>query len=132
MAPSPKVPISWGELLDKITILEIKSERIKSERALASVRQELAALSTVAGSIEGNHPALTQLRTELKRVNERLWDVENALREKEAFKIFDHEFVQLARSVYQQNDQRGRIKREINELLGSEFVEEKLYTAYEA
>ena len=129
--PSPKVPVSWGELLDKITILEIKLKRIKSEAAIASIRHELDALLAVAVDIEAKYPHLALLKQELRSVNEALWDIEDAIRGKEASKSFDREFIDLARSVYIQNDQRGRLKREINRLVNSEFVEEKQYTVYD-
>lgn len=129
--PSPKVPVSWGELLDKITILEIKLKRIKSETAIAGIRHEFDALLAVAVGIEAKYPNLALLKQELRSVNEALWDIEDAIRGKEASKSFDREFIDLARSVYIRNDQRGRLKREINRLVNSEFVEEKQYTAYD-
>ncbi len=129
--PSPKVPVSWGELLDKVTILEIKLKRISSETAIAGIRHELDALLAVAVDIEAKYPHLALLKQELRSVNEALWDIEDAIRGKEASKSFDREFIDLARSVYIQNDQRGRLKREINRLVNSEFVEEKQYTAYD-
>ena len=128
--PSPKVAVSWGELLDKITILEIKLQRIKSEKAIASVRHELDALLAAAVDIEAKYPHLAFLKKELRSVNEALWDIEDGIRGKEASKSFDQEFIDLARSVYIQNDRRGHLKREINRLVNSEFVEEKQYTAY--
>ena len=128
--PSPKVAVSWGELLDKITILEIKLQRIKSEKAIASVRHELDALLAAAVDIEAKYPHLAFLKKELRSVNEALWDIEDGIRGKEASKSFDQEFIDLARSVYIQNDRRGRLKREINRLVNSEFVEEKQYIAY--
>ncbi len=131
LEPSPKVPVSWGELLDKITILEIKLKRIKSEAAIASIRHELDALLAVAVDIEAKYPHLALLKQDLRSVNEALWDIEDAIRGKEASKSFDREFIDLARSVYIQNDQRGRLKREINRLVNSEFVEEKQYTVYD-
>jgi len=126
---TPSVPISWGELIDKITILEIKSEKLSSETARANVRRELAQLLTIATAVEKN-PALGPLRLELKRVNETLWRIEDDIREKEAAKNFDDQFIALARAVYHNNDERGRLKKEINRLLGSEITEEKQYTSY--
>ena len=129
-SPTPHVPISWGELIDKITILEIKRERLTSNVALTNVCNELAALEvTVRIAHEGN-PSLAILRSRLKKINEALWEIENKIRMKEALKSFDHEFIELARAVYVENDARGHIKRQINDLMGSEFVEEKEYTVY--
>ncbi|MGE5537859.1 MAG: DUF6165 family protein [Gemmatimonas sp.] len=126
---TPLVPTSWGELLDKITILEIKSERLTSETALRNVRNELSQLEAV-GTQAGNNPRLSDLRRALKVINESLWDIEDRIREHEASQLFDDEFIALARAVYRTNDERGRIKREINLLLSSELVEEKQYKAY--
>jgi uncharacterized protein YukE len=124
------VPVSFGELLDKIAILQIKSERIADEAKLANVRNELSALERTWMA----HPAaghdIARLRAELKAVNERLWDIEDAIRIKEKRQEFDAEFVRLARSVYFENDERARIKREINTALGSTYVEEKSYQDY--
>lgn len=126
------VPVSFGELLDKISILQIKSERMSDAAKLANVRNELNALD----STWATHPAAAQdiaaLRTELKAVNERLWDIEDDIRLKEKAQAFDEEFVQLARSVYIQNDERARIKKDINLALGSSYVEEKSYQDYRA
>jgi len=124
------IPISWGELVDKITILEIKSERVTSPAALTNIRRELELLSGIAGKIQDPRARLAALKRALKRVNEKLWTIEDRIREKEANRSFDHEFIELARSVYQNNDERGRLKRDINLLLNSELVEEKQYSAY--
>jgi hypothetical protein len=126
---TPTVPISWGELIDKITILEIKAEKLSSESARANVQRELAQLTTIASAID-KKPGLADLQRELKRVNEALWRIEDDIREKEAQKSFDDGFIALARSVYRSNDERGRLKREINRVLGSEITEEKQYTSY--
>ena len=126
---TPPVPISWGELIDKITILEIKAEKLSSESARANVQRELAQLTTIASAID-KKPGLADLQRELKRVNEALWRIEDDIREKEAQKSFDDGFIALARSVYRSNDERGRLKREINRVLGSEITEEKQYTSY--
>jgi hypothetical protein len=124
------VPVSFGELLDKISILQIKSERIKDAAKLGNVRHELNALE----SLWMAHPAaisdVIALRAALKQVNERLWVIEDDIRIKESRQEFDEEFVQLARSVYIENDERARIKREINLVLGSAYVEEKSYQDY--
>ena len=124
------VPVSFGELLDKISILQIKSERMTDEDKLANVRKELAALENTWMA----HPAagrdIARLRAELKAVNERLWDIEDRIRLKERDQAFDDEFIQLARSVYFENDERARVKKEINLALGSAYVEEKSYQDY--
>jgi Family of unknown function (DUF6165) len=127
---SPLVPISWGELLDKITILEIKTERLTSEAALKNVRNELARLSAIVLAQDTLDPKIATLKAALKRVNETLWQIEDDIREKEAKKTFDEEFISLARAVYRNNDERGRIKRDINTLMKSELFEEKQYAAY--
>jgi hypothetical protein len=124
---TPSVPVSWGELLDKITILEIKSERLRNPVALANSAHELALLRSVLAEVAEAPPVLATLREELIAVNRRLWDIEDDLRRKEATKTFDAEFIELARAVYRNNDQRSRIKRAINELLRSGIVEEKQY-----
>jgi hypothetical protein len=117
-------------LIDKITILEIKSERLTSPQALANVRREREVLEAVLRTIGSPYPRLRALRAGLYDVNGRLFDIENAIREREAQQQFDARFVELARSVYFVNDERGRIKREINSMLGSELVEEKQYVKY--
>src|SRR6266699_5328024 len=98
------VPISWGELLDKITILEIKSERLTSPAGLANVRHELQALCEIAAEIADHEGRLAAWKAALKTVNQALWDVENQIQAKEASKSFDQEFVELARSVYRSGD----------------------------
>ena len=125
-----KVDVSAGELLDKITILEIKSERIKDEAKLRNVRKELDLLRNIWAESPLSRSDISTQMEELKRVNESLWDIEDKVRLKEAAQTFDNEFVQLARSVYQINDKRSVIKRELNRLLGSELMEEKSYTDY--
>lgn len=128
--PEVSVPVSFGELLDKVAILQIKSERMQDPGKLANVRRELSALEKAWMA----HPAagrdIARLRAELKAVNERLWEIEDAIRLKEKAREFDREFVELARSVYFENDRRARIKKEINLALGSSFVEEKSYRDY--
>jgi hypothetical protein len=124
------VPVSFGELLDKIAILQIKSERMSDPAKLANVRNELVALETTWAA----HPAAAQdiaaLRAKLKAVNERLWVIEDDIRLKEKAQAFDDEFVRLARAVYFENDIRARVKKEINLALGSAYVEEKSYQDY--
>jgi len=127
---TPLVPVSWGELLDKITILEIKSARLTSGQALANVRDELARLSKIAATIERADDEIRDLKTALKQVNETLWEIEDRIRDCENKKLFDREFIELARSVYKNNDERARIKRRINMILKSELIEEKQYKSY--
>jgi hypothetical protein len=127
---SVSIPISWGELLDKVTILEIKSDRLTSPAALRNVRHELELLSQIADRAADCNRRLPALKTALKAVNEELWTIEDRIRDKEANRLFDHEFIELARSVYWNNDRRGQLKREINLLLNSDLVEEKQYTPY--
>ena len=130
MNKHPSIPVSWGELIDKITILEIKSERLTSKAALENVRRELTQLFPIASEAESLEPKLSALRAQLKRVNETLWGIEDDIRAKEAAKAFDADFIALARAVYRNNDERGRLKREINALLKSDITEEKQYSRY--
>ena len=125
-AETPLAPISWGDLIDKITILEIKSSEIAEEEARANVERELQMLREVAGS-QGSNDSIAALRSELKATNLALWRIENSIREKERAGEFDAEFIELARSVYKRNDERARLKWRINILLGSEIIEEKSY-----
>jgi len=122
----PAVPVSWGELLDKITILEIKRDRIAAPTARANILRELGVLARVAAAVEGVG-GLAALMFRLKAVNRDLWEIEDAIREEEARGRFGRRFVGLARAVYRTNDRRAAIKREINGLLGSALVEEKSY-----
>ena len=130
--PEILVPVSFGELLDKIAILQIKSERIGDAAKLANVRNELSALEKTWMA----HPAaggdVAKLRADLKEVNERLWEIEDDIRVKEKAQQFDADFIRLARSVYFENDERARIKKDINLALGSTYVEEKSYQDYRA
>ena len=129
--PDPHVPVSWGELLDKIAILEIKRHRLHAAPALANVERERAALWPALTLEPAGLPAgLSELRAALAAVNQRLWTIEDRIREKEAAQNFGADFVALARSVYRENDERGRIKQAINVLLGSGLREEKQYSAY--
>jgi uncharacterized protein YukE len=125
-----QVPVSPGELLDKITILEIKSERMADEEQLANVRRELALLNqTWAASVEAD-ATVERIHGELKRINEALWRIEDDIRDKERLHEFDDRFIELARSVYFTNDRRAAAKKELNTHLGSEIVEEKSYRDY--
>ncbi len=127
IAPIPMVPLSWGEVIDKITILEIKLARLSDEAARANVSKELEQLRGIAAPALAHIPALV---AELKTLNETLWDIEDRIRDHERSQNFDSAFVALARSVYRTNDGRGRLKREISRALGSGLVEEKSYRPY--
>jgi tetratricopeptide (TPR) repeat protein len=127
--PLLRVEISAGELIDKITILEIKSERIRDAAKLGHVRAELAALLTANGCCSHPSAELTALRDELRSVNEALWTVEDELRLCEQNQDFGSRFVALARSVYRHNDRRAVLKRQINVLLGSRLIEVKSYAS---
>jgi hypothetical protein len=122
------VPISPGELLDKITILRIKSQRMTDPQKLANVRLELTALEETWRKFGA--PDIEADITALLHVNERLWVIEDEIRDKERAKAFDAEFIRLARAVYVENDERAAIKRRINLALGSAIVEEKSYASY--
>lgn len=124
------VPVSFGELLDKISILQIKSERISDEAKLANIRTELSALEKTWMAHPAGVKDIARLRAELKAVNERLWEIEDDIRLQDKAQAFDARFVELARSVYLQNDERARIKKDINLALGSLYVEEKSYKDY--
>jgi hypothetical protein len=124
-----KIEVAPGELIDKITILEIKLVRMRDEGKLSNVQREYAILSRVADVVLAN-PELTTLRSELKSINERLWQIEDDIRERERRQDFGPEFIRLARAVYRTNDERARVKREINRLLNSTLVEEKAYAPY--
>lgn len=126
----PQVPVSWGELIDKITILEIKHGRLASEAARDNVRRELGALRQAWELRPVRSAAVDELHAALRTTNERLWAIEDDIREKEARQSFDADFIDLARTVYRSNDERSRIKREINALLQSDLVEEKQYAPY--
>ena len=127
---NPKIPISWGELLDKITILEIKLENLVSKSALQNVENEQQQLNTILLEYALDKKNIEMLFAELKKINKKLWDIEDSIREKERKKSFDEAFIQLARSVYIINDQRSRVKRSINDALGSDLIEEKSYSEY--
>jgi hypothetical protein len=126
---TPMIPAAWGEVIDKITILEIKNERITAPAALINVGKELALLAQ-AVTVVMAQPKIRQLKDDLKAVNQALWDIEDRLRDKERAQDFGAEFVELARSVYRLNDQRATLKKHINTELASEIVEEKSYRPY--
>lgn len=122
--------ISIGEFFDKITILEIKKERISDEAKLVNINKELDALNTLLDSLPFSRIDVENEVSELKAINEKLWVIEDDIREKESQKLFDDGFIQLARAVYFTNDRRSEVKHEINLKLGSDFVEEKSYEEY--
>jgi hypothetical protein len=122
----PVIPVSWGELLDKICILEIKAQRLRIPEARANAAHELALLRPLAAGLAGIAP----LQAALLAVNTRLWRIEDLIREQEASADFGPAFIALARAVYRENDERGRIKGAINRTLRSTLVEEKQYSAY--
>ena len=124
------VPISPGELLDKITILRIKSARMTDETKLRNVRVELDALEQTWRESGVAVPAVAADEAALQKVNEELWDIEDRIRDKERAGEFDAVFIELARSVYVTNDERARFKKNINTALGSRLVEEKSYQPY--
>jgi hypothetical protein len=124
------VPVSFGELLDKIAILQIKSERMADATKVANVRKELDALSATWLEHPAAQQQIPELRASLKAVNERLWEIEDDIRMCEHKQDFGAEFVRLARAVYFENDERARIKKSINLALGSAYVEEKSYKDY--
>ena len=124
---SPHVPISWGELIDKITILEIKQEKITTASANLNVSRELQLLRGIVIKNKALTSAIDSLKNNLSVINQKLWKIEDDIREKESKKQFDQTFIELARSVYFCNDERARLKKEINLLLGSELIEEKSY-----
>jgi uncharacterized coiled-coil DUF342 family protein len=123
------IPVSIGELADKLTILEIKAERIDDADKRAHVKVELDGLRTLWEPLETAQHELATLKQELRAINERMWDVQDALRAKEAAQRFDDEFVTLARAVAQRNGERIAVKNTINRLAGSRFIEEKQYQA---
>ncbi len=130
-APSlVKVPISIGDLIDKITILQVKLEKIEDQEKLKNVHYELECLQATFHRHVPSFSQLPELSAALKEVNSKLWDIENGTRAKEAKKEFDAEFIELARSVYINNNLRHALKREINVLTGSRIIEEKQYTVH--
>lgn len=124
---TPLVPVSWGELIDKITILEIKEQSITNPIAVDNVKNELHKLNDIAAPVLASVPEVRQLKDALVCTNQELWHVEDELRLIEETQQFDEHFIQLARSVYRLNDQRARLKKEMNNHLSSELTEEKSY-----
>jgi uncharacterized coiled-coil DUF342 family protein len=124
------VPVSWGEVIDKITILQIKAERLRDAAKLANVTKELDELTAVVEREFPGHQGLAALHAELKAINEKLWVIEDDIRDCERAKDFSQKFVELARAVYFTNDERAAVKRKVNDLLGSALIEEKSYAPY--
>ena len=125
-----RVPVSPGEVLDKITILEIKSERMTDPQKLVNVRLELELLTRTWREAVTEDDTVQRIHAELKHINEALWVIEDDIRDKERLKEFDDRFIELARSVYVTNDQRAAAKKALNLHLGSEINEEKSYQDY--
>jgi Family of unknown function (DUF6165) len=124
------VPISPGEMIDKITILQIKSARMKDAAKLVNVRVELGLLEeTWRSSPFAAHDVASEWKR-LREINEKLWDIEDDIRDLERARTFDQKFIELARAVYVTNDERAAVKREINTKLGSKIIEEKSYAKY--
>lgn len=126
-----EVPVSTGELVDKVTILEIKSERITEPAKLMNIRRELALLNGRLAPLMAGERGLAALKASLRAINEELWQIEDDIRDCERMRDFGPGFVELARAVYRTNDRRAAAKRAIDSLLGSEIVEEKSYAAYD-
>ena len=125
-----RVPVAYGELIDKITILEIKTQRTTDVIQLANVRHELRLLCAIRERLGHEHGALAELTSELRQLNESLWDIEDGIRDCERRGEFGPEFIGLARSVYKTNDRRSAVKRELDRISGSAIVLEKLYSRY--
>ena len=125
-----QVPVSVGEVLDKISILQIKLAHISDAAKRANIQNELDALLPLVAGDVFTTDQMQALMAELKSVNEVLWDIEDDIREKEAAKSFNAEFISLARAVYVTNDRRAEIKKQINLATGSDFIEEKSYESY--
>ncbi len=124
------IPMSPGELLDKITILEIKSERMSNEGKLRNVRHELSLLNSTWSQSVSEDDTVRRIHAALKNINEALWEIEDDIRDMEKAREFDQRFIELARSVYFTNDKRAAAKKELNVHLGSDIVEEKSYQDY--
>ena len=127
---SPQIPISLGELLDRITIPQIKLEHLTSKDALKYVEREFKQLQLTFIQPCPETIEVKLLEVELKKINQQLWDIEDKIRAKERTKSFDDEFIQLARKVYITNVERSRVKKKINDMFGSELVEEQSYVEY--
>ena len=125
-----RVPVSPGEVLDKITILEIKAERMEDPEKVANVRIELELLQDTWAKAVTEDAVIRDLHAQLKEINEALWEIEDDIRDKERLKEFDERFVELARAVYFTNDKRSQVKKQLNLHLGSQIIEEKSYQDY--
>ena len=125
-----RVPVSPGEVLDKITILEIKSERMDDPEKVANVRIELELLQDTWAKAVTEDDVIRDLHAQLKEINEALWEIEDDIRDKERLKEFDERFIELARAVYFTNDKRSQVKKQLNLHLGSQIIEEKSYQDY--
>lgn len=126
----PTLPVAWGEVFDKLSILEIKLVRITSVEKLAHIRREYEAILEVVAPLERFPAELNEYRTRLKAINDQLWDIEDGKRACEARSEFGADFVELARNVYLYNDQRAEVKRRIDLLLGSDLSEQKSHPSY--
>ena len=126
-----EVPVSAGEPVGKVTILEIESARIADAPRQANVRRELAALTDILAPLLASEPAPTALKPALRAINETLWQIEDDIRDCERGKDFGPRFIALARSIYRTNDRRAALKRDIDVLAGSQIVEEKFSAAYD-
>ena len=128
------VPVSPGELIDKLTILEIKSRRIKNDQKLKTIRYELNLLKAILNRLLSENKSISAKvntsRKKLLEINKKLWDIENQIREKESSGTFDNKFRSLARAVYITNDKRSEIKNKINTLFGAAIKEIKEYSGY--
>jgi len=128
---APLIPVSWGELIDKITILEIKQINLTSASALANINKELDYLNQILNKNHEIIELIKLLKQQLLNINQSLWDVEDDIREKDLKQEFDQTFVGLARKVYRLNDERAKLKKSINQILNSELVEEKSYKNFQ-
>ncbi len=129
-SPLAYAPISIGELVDKITILEIKAQRMRDPRKRDAVSKELCLLNEIDRALGGRDVTIEALRDELRQVNEALWDIEDRIRDCEREQSFGEEFIELARAVYKTNDRRAELKRRINEISGSALMEVKSHAVY--
>ena len=127
---TPLIPISWGELFDKITILQIKLDNIQDKNALKNIKIEYDELFKIYDNNFLEDVSAKRFLIDLKNINKKLWNIEDNIRDKERRKSFDKKFIELARSVYITNDERSRVKRNINETFGSQLIEEKSYSDY--
>ena len=126
----PVIPVSFGELYDKYTILQIKNEKICDSIKLAIIKKELAYLTPFINKTDIDNDISNAIINELKTINEKLWTIEDKIREKEFKKEFDKEFIELARAVYKTNDERNRVKVKIDKILNSEISDIKSYCNY--